>query len=77
MTAPITNKTAADVSARCLESRRWRERERGSDEAFGRKGHPKRREVSETGAGDGNRTHVRGLGSRYSTIEPRPLWFVG
>ena len=25
------------------------------------------------GAGDGNRTHVRGLGSRYSTIEPRPL----
>ena len=28
---------------------------------------------SESGAGDGNRTHVRGLGSRYSTIEPRPL----
>ena len=25
------------------------------------------------GAGDGNRTHVRGLGSRNSTIEPRPL----
>ena len=29
--------------------------------------------LAESGAGDGNRTHVRGLGSRYSTIEPRPL----
>ena len=24
------------------------------------------------GAGDGNRTRIRGLGSRYSTTEPRP-----
>jgi hypothetical protein len=26
------------------------------------------------GAGDGNRTRIRGLGSRYSTTEPRPPW---
>ena len=26
-----------------------------------------------TGAGDGNRTHVRSLGSFYSAIELRPL----
>ena len=25
-----------------------------------------------SGAGDGNRTRIRGLGSRYSTTEPRP-----
>ena len=33
--------------------------------------------IKDFGAGDGNRTHVRGLGSRYSTIEPRPLRLTG
>src|ERR1700676_1300328 len=28
--------------------------------------------LRKSGAGDGNRTRIRGLGSRYSTTEPRP-----
>src|ERR1700680_1719100 len=41
-----------------------------SSEAFSRSKTPW---IGVSGAGDGNRNHVRGLGSRYSTIEPRPL----